>query len=105
MVVSDFPSNNPSSNVCKKHEEQELPPMQASESGDFLPTEKPTTDSQVLVRVAADTTHHLPLPLAIIPVTQKKNRLELSQRRIRRPFSVPEVEALVEAVEQLGTGR
>jgi hypothetical protein len=27
------------------------------------------------------------------------------RRRIRRPFSVAEVEALVEAVERLGTGR
>nr|2AJE_A Chain A, telomere repeat-binding protein [Arabidopsis thaliana] len=31
--------------------------------------------------------------------------LEDPQRRIRRPFSVAEVEALVQAVEKLGTGR
>jgi hypothetical protein len=29
----------------------------------------------------------------------------MGQRRIRRPFSLPEVESLVDAVEQLGTGR
>ncbi|CAK8536079.1 unnamed protein product [Lathyrus sativus] len=47
--------------------------------------------------------------LNILPVNQshqKPKRTEISQRRrIRRPFSVAEVEALVEAVERLGTGR
>ncbi|XP_009785792.1 telomere repeat-binding protein 3-like [Nicotiana tabacum] len=43
--------------------------------------------------------------LAVVPVNHKNRRSELSQRRTRRPFSVAEVEALVEAVEQLGTGR
>lgn len=44
--------------------------------------------------------------LSIVPLNQKLNkRSELSQRRTRRPFSVSEVEALVEAVETLGTGR
>ncbi|KAJ1271511.1 hypothetical protein BS78_06G133000 [Paspalum vaginatum] len=42
--------------------------------------------------------------LAIVPLCKSK-RSEIVQRRIRRPFSVGEVEALVEAVEQLGTGR
>ncbi|GAA0150502.1 hypothetical protein LIER_09430 [Lithospermum erythrorhizon] len=43
--------------------------------------------------------------LSPIPSNQKSKRSELSHRRIRRPFSVGEVEALVEAVETLGTGR
>lgn len=44
--------------------------------------------------------------LSLIPFRQKISKAsELSQRRTRRPFSVPEVEALVEAVEKLGTGR
>ncbi|XP_017242709.1 telomere repeat-binding protein 4 [Daucus carota subsp. sativus] len=43
--------------------------------------------------------------LAIVPVNQKAKRPDPSQRRTRRPFSVSEVEALVEAVEKLGTGR
>ncbi|KAJ0564320.1 putative transcription factor MYB-HB-like family [Helianthus annuus] len=44
--------------------------------------------------------------LSIVPMNHKVNkRSELSQRRTRRPFSVLEVEALVEAVEILGTGR
>ncbi|CAI9302784.1 unnamed protein product [Lactuca saligna] len=40
--------------------------------------------------------------MSLVQVTKK---CEASQRRIRRPFSVSEVEALVEAVETLGTGR
>lgn len=45
-------------------------------------------------------------PLAIIPVERKPRQIEtLGQRRMRRPFSVSEVEALVAAVEKLGTGR
>ncbi|CAJ1955702.1 unnamed protein product [Sphenostylis stenocarpa] len=43
--------------------------------------------------------------LAVQPVHQKSKRTEIAQRRIRRPFSVAEVEALVQAVEKLGTGR
>lgn len=43
--------------------------------------------------------------LAVVPASPKLKRSELSQRRTRRPFSVGEVEALVEAVETLGTGR
>ncbi|PIN12177.1 hypothetical protein CDL12_15223 [Handroanthus impetiginosus] len=43
--------------------------------------------------------------LAVVPVNPKPKRNELSQRRTRRPFSVAEVEALVAAVEELGTGR
>ncbi|KAL8102945.1 hypothetical protein AgCh_027468 [Apium graveolens] len=43
--------------------------------------------------------------LAMVPMSQKTKRSDLSQRRTRRPFSVSEVEALVEAVETLGTGR
>ncbi|KAG0450446.1 hypothetical protein HPP92_026699 [Vanilla planifolia] len=42
--------------------------------------------------------------LAIVPLRNSR-RPEMVQRRIRRPFSVSEVEALVQAVEKLGTGR
>jgi len=38
-------------------------------------------------------------------VNKSKRSPEQGQRRIRRPFSVAEVEALVLAVEKLGTGR
>ncbi|KAL4191342.1 hypothetical protein AMTRI_Chr07g29400 [Amborella trichopoda] len=43
--------------------------------------------------------------LALVPVNCKHRGSELVKRRIRRPFSVVEVEALVQAVEKLGTGR
>ncbi|CAN4098825.1 unnamed protein product [Withania somnifera] len=42
--------------------------------------------------------------LSVVPL-RKPKRSEATQRRIRRPFSVAEVEALVQAVEKLGTGR
>ncbi|XP_041027064.1 telomere repeat-binding protein 5-like [Juglans microcarpa x Juglans regia] len=42
--------------------------------------------------------------LAMVPFCRKSNP-EFVQRRIRRPFSASEVEALVQAVEKLGTGR
>uniref|UniRef100_A0A1D1YLU9 Telomere repeat-binding protein 3 n=1 Tax=Anthurium amnicola TaxID=1678845 RepID=A0A1D1YLU9_9ARAE len=43
--------------------------------------------------------------LAVVPFHRKSRRAETAPRRIRRPFSVLEVEALVQAVEKLGTGR
>lgn len=43
--------------------------------------------------------------LAVVPYRRKSGNPDFSQRRIRRPFSVLEVEALVQAVEKLGTGR
>jgi hypothetical protein len=64
--------------------------------------EKRLTDSKELVTIPEMDTEGL----AVVPVDPKPKRTEMSQRRrIRRPFSVAEVEALVEAVERLGTGR
>ncbi|XWS74126.1 hypothetical protein CRYUN_Cryun02cG0188600 [Craigia yunnanensis] len=63
--------------------------------------EKSTTDSKALVAVPAMSVE----ALAVVPAHRKSKRSEVVQRRIRRPFSVAEVEALVEAVEKLGTGR
>ncbi|KAK7305739.1 hypothetical protein VNO77_43649 [Canavalia gladiata] len=62
--------------------------------------DKVTPDSRALVAVPASTE-----ALAVVPVSQKTKRSEFVQRRTRRPFSVSEVEALVHAVEELGTGR
>ncbi|KAJ9698447.1 hypothetical protein PVL29_007501 [Vitis rotundifolia] len=59
------------------------------------------TDSKALVSVPAMSVE----ALAVVPVHRKSKRSEIVQRRIRRPFSVSEVEALVQAVEKLGTGR
>ncbi|KAG7550553.1 Ubiquitin domain [Arabidopsis thaliana x Arabidopsis arenosa] len=63
--------------------------------------EKPSSDSRALVLVSALESE----ALALVPVNEKPKRTELSQRRTRRPFSVTEVEALVRAVEEVGTGR
>ncbi|XP_061359388.1 telomere repeat-binding protein 5-like isoform X2 [Gastrolobium bilobum] len=63
--------------------------------------EKKLTDSRELITIP-----ELGMEaLAMLPVHQKSKRTEIVQRRIRRPFSVAEVEALVQAVEKLGTGR
>ncbi|XP_059666288.1 telomere repeat-binding protein 2-like [Cornus florida] len=59
-------------------------------------------DSRALVSIPAAMSAEA---LAMVPMNQKTRRSELGQRRTRRPFSVSEVEALVEAVEKLGTGR
>lgn len=67
-------------------------------------TDGTATDSKALVAIPPINAE----ALAMVPVSQmsqKTKRSDLSQRRTRRPFSVSEVEALVEAVETLGTGR
>jgi hypothetical protein len=55
---------------------------------------------QAIIPVAASDLN----ALAIVPIC-KTRQSEIGQRRTRMPFSVGEVEVLVEAVEQLGTGR
>lgn len=62
---------------------------------------KSSTDSKALVTVPEMTVE----ALNVVPMHRKSKRSEVAQRRIRRPFSVAEVEALVQAVEKLGTGR
>ena len=64
-------------------------------------TDQSLPDSRALVPVPAMKVE----ALAIVPVNEKIRKSELAQRRTRRPFSVSEVEALVQAVEELGSGR
>ncbi|KAJ4970447.1 hypothetical protein NE237_003546 [Protea cynaroides] len=66
-----------------------------------MSADKTTSDSRALVAVPALSVE----ALAVVPFNRKSRRSEMVQRRIRRPFSVSEVEALVQAVEKLGTGR
>ena len=66
-----------------------------------ISAEKGRVDSRALVALPEET----PEALAMIPAQHKSKRAEMAQRRIRRPFSVAEVEALVQAVEKFGTGR
>ena len=44
-------------------------------------------------------------PLAVVLVNHRSKRDDIGHRRTRRPFSVSEAEALVQAVEKPGTGR
>ncbi|CAN6715763.1 unnamed protein product [Malus baccata var. baccata] len=74
---------------------KEVPSLASTSIGKTLPT------CQALVAVP-------PIgmkALAVVPFHRKSGHQEYVQRRMRRPFSVPEVEALVQAVEKLGTGR
>lgn len=70
-----------------------------------------TPDNMLTDGAVLDSKALIPVPpmnveaLAVVPANLKPKRSEMSQRRTRRPFSVTEVEALVEAVETLGTGR
>ncbi|KAJ7980839.1 Telomere repeat-binding protein [Quillaja saponaria] len=91
-----------------------LPDPQVTNFGNFVESDhdsapsstnssidKSTRDSKVLVAIPETTMD----ALAVVPAHRKSKRSEIAQRRIRRPFSVAEVEALVQAVEKLGTGR
>ncbi|KAK8671761.1 hypothetical protein V6N13_038347 [Hibiscus sabdariffa] len=64
-------------------------------------TDQSLSESRAIVPVSAMNVE----ALAVIPASPKVRKSELAQRRTRRPFSVLEVEALVQAVEELGTGR
>ncbi|EEF30803.1 DNA binding protein, putative [Ricinus communis] len=87
------PLTNSRDNIDNNHE-------LASSYTDKL-TDQTLSDSRALVAVPPVSVD----ALAMVPINQKTKRSELVQRRTRRPFSVSEVEALVQAVEELGTGR
>ncbi|CAN4101799.1 unnamed protein product [Withania somnifera] len=88
----DHPGTNLSNFIDSDHNSAPSPPDAS--------LEKKAADSRALVPVAAMDAE----ALAVVPM-RKPKRSETAQRRIRRPFSVSEVEALVQAVEKLGTGR
>ncbi|KAL6616803.1 hypothetical protein ACP70R_039073 [Stipagrostis hirtigluma subsp. patula] len=97
----------PEINVGDDHQQamQAYPNCSHSDAGSVLcPVEMAFQDapasSQAIIPVAPSGLGSL----AIVPLC-KTRRSDTGQRRVRRPFSVPEVEALVEAVEYLGTGR
>lgn len=88
----DYSGTNLSNFIESDHDSAPSPPDAS--------LEKNAADSRALVPVAAMDAE----ALAVVPM-RKPKRCETVQRRIRRPFSVFEVEALVQAVEKLGTGR
>ncbi|GMJ11918.1 TELOMERIC DNA-BINDING PROTEIN 2, TRF-like 9 [Hibiscus trionum] len=73
---------------------------QTSSQTDIL-TDQKISESRALVPAPAMNVE----ALSVVPANQKIRKSELARRRTRRPFSVSEVEALVQAVEELGTGR
>ncbi|KAH9619800.1 hypothetical protein KSS87_012885 [Heliosperma pusillum] len=81
-------------NVVESDHDSALSPANIS-------AEKVTVDSCALVALPDGT----PQALSVVHSHPKPKRSDMGQRRIRRPFSVTEVEALVHAVEKLGTGR
>lgn len=91
-----------------------LPEHQVASLGNFVESDHDSAPSPINTSVEKnlkDSKELVTVPemskdaLAVLPVHQKSKRTENVQRRIRRPFSVAEVEALVQAVEKLGTGR
>ncbi|XP_010558799.1 PREDICTED: telomere repeat-binding protein 3-like [Tarenaya hassleriana] len=84
---------NPGNGAENNHE---IVPFRSEASAD-----QPGSDSGALVPVPAMDIE----ALAIVPVNPKTKHTDFGQRRTRRPFSVAEVEALVQSVEELGTGR
>ncbi|XP_057480798.1 telomere repeat-binding protein 5-like [Actinidia eriantha] len=91
-ALSDPPFTNLGNCIESDHDSAPSPPD--------MSTNKSPVDSRALVSIPETNVE----ALAIVPM-KKSKRSEAVQRRIRRPFSVSEVEALVQAVEKLGTGR
>ncbi|XP_077232746.1 telomere repeat-binding protein 5-like [Tasmannia lanceolata] len=89
----DLPLTNPGNSVESDHDSV-LSPTD-------MKLDKTPPNSRALVAIPTMSVE----ALAMVPLHRKSRRSELVQRRIRRPFSVSEVEALVHAVEKLGTGR
>ncbi|KAA8549282.1 hypothetical protein F0562_000966 [Nyssa sinensis] len=88
----DPPVTNVGNLIESDHDSAPSPPE--------MSIDKSTTDCRALVAVPDMNVE----ALAVVPM-RKSKQIDVVQRRIRRPFSVTEVEALVQAVEKLGTGR
>ncbi|XP_068668515.1 telomere repeat-binding protein 5-like [Aristolochia californica] len=95
--VSDTTPDPPLTNLgnCIESDHDSVP------SPTDISLDKPAENSRAMVPIPPVSAE----ALAVVPLHRKSRRSELVQRRIRRPFSVSEVEALVQAVEELGTGR
>ncbi|KAL0417873.1 UNVERIFIED_CONTAM: Telomere repeat-binding protein 5 [Sesamum radiatum] len=89
---SDLPGTSFNNFIESDHDSAPSPPG--------VSLQRTTSESKALVPVPSTKQD----ALAVVPL-RKSKRSESAQRRIRRPFTVAEVEALVQAVEKLGTGR
>lgn len=92
---------------------QDSPPDLQGSFNNFIESDHdsaPSPPGMSLQRTTSESKALVPVPsmnkdaLAVVPL-RKSKRSDPAQRRIRRPFTVSEVEALVQAVEKLGTGR
>lgn len=73
------------------------PPMNLGKSGE---------GSSLVSNVLSEQTVPESRALVLVPpVGPRGRRTDMAQRRTRRPFSISEVEALIQAVEELGTGK
>ncbi|KAG7606651.1 Telomere repeat-binding protein 1 [Arabidopsis thaliana] len=72
---------------------------------DSLGNNNVTEDSKAMIPVALNELSSQSQPPSRKSRRSEQQQQQAAQRRIRRPFSVAEVEALVQAVEKLGTGR
>ncbi|XP_012450568.1 telomere repeat-binding protein 4 [Gossypium raimondii] len=70
-----------------------------------MPTDQSLLEPRALVPVPVPVPATNVEALTAVAVNQSFQKSELAQRRIWRPFSISEVEALVQAVEEIGTGR
>ncbi|GMP49336.1 hypothetical protein CsSME_00016356 [Camellia sinensis var. sinensis] len=100
-------------NVVQQRTADALSDPPLSSLGNFIESDHDSAPSPPDMSIAKSPTHSRALvavpamnveALAVVPM-RKSKRSDAVQRRIRRPFSVYEVEALVQAVEKLGTGR
>ncbi|XP_071706499.1 telomere repeat-binding protein 4-like [Rutidosis leptorrhynchoides] len=101
-----LPSNNNKSLTSSPQSTNLDKQVEKNQESKPLTTEVSTEEIMENSKAIVPTTPLYPEALSIVTMNHKlSKRSELSQRRTRRPFSVSEVEALVEAVETLGTGR
>ncbi|KAK4371421.1 hypothetical protein RND71_010896 [Anisodus tanguticus] len=94
-------SSDPSKIKMDKHDE-DYQKLALSPTNPIDPTSDGAIPNSRTLVIVSPLNAEAPMVVSVGP---KNNRSDLSQRRTRRPFSAAEVEALVEAVEQLGTGR
>ncbi|GAA0154195.1 hypothetical protein LIER_12249 [Lithospermum erythrorhizon] len=100
LLVPGIPNDPPITKMEKRVEDKLELGCPLREKAEAF-SDKAKKDSKALIPIPTMNVE----PRAVVPLNQRPKCSELSQRRTRRPFSVTEAEALVEAVETLGTGR
>lgn len=101
------PVQSPSLNCHESGYDSALTPNSLDENMSSPEKNSKSKDSDAGTESNAMVVHKMEMEdaFAMVPARKTKRVEPIGQRRIRRPFSVAEVEALVHAVEKLGTGR